>query len=346
MTYEGSLMKVYKYRGGSTYYCENDKRHKRFFDRDLESLKADYFWAPTRHTLNDPFECLFKDKASPVFNNLKQLFPSKNTDELNIALESLLNFIDKSGIYSLSKTPLSELLWSHYAYSHTGFCVEYDLKTLNKYRHQNLTELNIQYNQQSPSIELQDILANSSDLISQKMFGYKSQSWSYEDEIRILTPEYGRVDYDYRAVTAIYFGLRMSEPDKNLVMQSLQGRNIKYYQITLKNESYELAHKPIEDLFLDAPQYKYDIAPISEYAIDTYDKKFIKYHHYLLKAAEIVRRDPYCQSVDIVMFSTNKSTLENPVVLVVYEISPPFTYSHYLTLEEIDEQYKAINDLE
>lgn len=344
-------MKVYKYRGGSTYYCENDKAHKRFFDRDLESLRDDYFWAPTRHTLNDPFECLFKDKVTSVFNGLKQIFQSGNTHQVHLALENLLNFIDKSGIYSLSKTPLSELLWSHYAHSHSGFCIEYDLDILNKIPHQKLIVLNVEYSQQSPSIKLLDVLnnssnSNSSDLITQKMFGYKSQAWSYEEEIRIVTPEYGRVDYDYRAVTAIYFGLRMNDQDKKLIMQNLKGRNIKYYQITLKNESYELAYKSIQDLFLDASRYKYNIAPISEYAIDTYDKKFLKYHHYLSKAAEIVRRDPYCQSVDIVMFSTNKSTPETPVVLVQYKISPPFIYNHYLTLKEIDEQYKAINDLE
>ncbi|ONG37020.1 hypothetical protein BKE30_15505 [Alkanindiges hydrocarboniclasticus] len=338
-------MKVYKYRGGSTYYCEIDQEHKRILERDLESLKADYFWAPTRYTLNDPFECLFKDKVSPVFNGLKQLFPSENTHQLQMALESLLNFIDKSGIYSLSQTPLSELLWSHYAYSHTGFCVEYDLKILTKYRHQNLTELSIQYNQQSPSIELQDILANSNDLISQKMFGYKSQAWSYEEEIRIITPEYGRIDYDYRAVNAIYFGLRMDAQDKNLIMESLKGRSIKYYQMILKHESYQLAYEPIEDLFLDAPPYKYNIAPIADDAIDTYNKEFSEYQNYLVKAAEIVRRDPYCRRVDTVMFSNNKSTVPNPIVIVQYEITPPYTYNHYLTLDEIDEQYSKILDL-
>lgn len=262
-----------------------------------------------------------------------------------MALESLLDFIDKSGIYSLSQTPLSELLWSHYAYSHTGFCIEYDLDILNKIPHQNLIVLNVEYNQKTPSIEFLDVLSNSSDLISQKMFGYKSQAWHYEEETRIITPEYGRIDYDYRAVKAIYFGLRMDAQDKNLIMESLKGRDIKYYQMILKHGSYELAYETIQDLFLDAPRYKYNIAPILDYAIDIYNEKFKKQQHYLAKAAEIVRRDPYCQSVDSVMFSSNKSTPDKPVVVVQYEIKPSFTYNHYLTLEEIDEQYKIINDL-
>lgn len=338
-------MKVYKYRGGSTYYCEKDKEYKRIFERDLESLKADYFWAPTRHTLNDPFECLFKDKVSSVFNGIKQVFPAGNTHQLNLALENILIFIENSGIYSLSQSPLSELLWSHYAYSHTGFCIEYDSAILNKNSHQNLILINVEYNQKCPSIELLDILSNSSNLIVQKMFGYKSPSWSYEKEIRIITPKYGRIDYDYRAVTAIYFGLRMDAQDKNLIMESLKGRSIKYYQMILKPGSYQLACDPIKELFPDAPPYKYNIAAISDYAIDIYNNKFKEQQHYLLKAAEIVRREPYCQSVDNVMFSSSKSTMDKPIVVVQYEVNPSYTYNHYLTLEEIDEQYSKILDL-
>ena len=34
------------------------------------------------------------------------------------------------GIYSLSRTPYDELMWSHYGESHEGFCIEYDLERL------------------------------------------------------------------------------------------------------------------------------------------------------------------------------------------------------------------------
>ena len=42
------------------------------------------------------------------------------------------------------------------------------------------------------------------------------------------------------AVTGIYFGLRMPESDKELIINSLKGRDIKYYQMKLKPNSYLL----------------------------------------------------------------------------------------------------------
>ena len=36
----------------------------------------------------------------------------------------------KVGIYSLSRTPLDELMWAHYGNSHASFCIEYDLDRL------------------------------------------------------------------------------------------------------------------------------------------------------------------------------------------------------------------------
>ena len=62
-----------------------------------------------------------------------QKFP-KNTKEkfsnILVALEDLLSYNKKIGIYSLSKTFIDELLWAHYGNSHKGFCIEYDLDIL------------------------------------------------------------------------------------------------------------------------------------------------------------------------------------------------------------------------
>lgn len=120
-------MRVFKYRGGT----------QQIFERDLNSLKEDFFWAPTRDCLNDPCEGLYNKK--PLDNQLDLIFSLlSNSDpivessfkDLKAALERVLDFVNKAGIYSLSKSPHEELLWAHYAYSHTGFCIEYDLEKL------------------------------------------------------------------------------------------------------------------------------------------------------------------------------------------------------------------------
>ncbi|PLT25533.1 DUF2971 domain-containing protein [Pseudoalteromonas sp. MelDa3] len=100
-------MRVYKYRGGE-------------FERDLESLSENYFWAPTRTSLNDPCEGFFEDQnVNSELDTIFKVFARGDSGTANalenvkIVLKELLGFVDKSGIYSLSQTPLDELLWAH-----------------------------------------------------------------------------------------------------------------------------------------------------------------------------------------------------------------------------------------
>ena len=65
-------------------------------------------------------------------------------------------------------------------------------------------------------------------------------AWEREEEIRITLYSSGLLGISPESVTGIYFGLRMAESDKELVKNSLKGRNIKYYQMKLKPNSYLL----------------------------------------------------------------------------------------------------------
>lgn len=104
-------MKVFKYRAAD----------ETTFERDLCSLKEDYFWASTREQLNDPFEGMFgTDRLTNQIKLIDKLISSKSEsvvdsfDGVKAAIDSVLEFVDKSGIFSLSKNPSEELLWAHY----------------------------------------------------------------------------------------------------------------------------------------------------------------------------------------------------------------------------------------
>ena len=116
---------VYKYRGGA-------------FDRDLAALEHDYFWAANIESLNDPCEAI-SDRAG-LKKELEFMFKvfgvSKNSETRN-SFKNLLNQVDtlidstiKRGVLSLSKSYNHQLLWSHYADSHKGYCVGYDVSVL------------------------------------------------------------------------------------------------------------------------------------------------------------------------------------------------------------------------
>lgn len=334
-------MRVFKYRGGE-------------FERDLETLFENYFWAPTRKNLNDPCEGLFDDESvNTQLDLVFKIFVGKansSTNELGnvkAALKDVFSFVDKSGIYLLSRTSLDELLWAHYGCNHTGFCVEYDLDKLIEYEKNDYVYLDVKYKNSPQVISVSDIDTSSQKKILNKMFGIKSKAWSYEKEIRVITSSSGKHSYDYRTVKAIYFGLRMSDSDKNKLMDKLKGRGIKYNQIILNPKSYKFSFISIEDPYKKANKYKYSIAPIAEYAItpEYVIEKYKPYVEYLSKAAEIVRREPDCNEVEMVEFSTSKGDISNPVIFVQYMRKENRYVNHYLSIQEIDSQYKEITDI-
>lgn len=332
-------MLVYKYRGGT-------------FERDLESLKNNEFWASNTKQLNDPCEGFIsiKDYQQQI-NNLKNIFTQHRTN-LTLIEQSLKNIIDmkdtKLGILSLSKRYDDELLWAHYADSHNGFCIEYDLERLMSKQNPKHRFFDIQYSVQIPSLDFAEILdQNNPDTLIKIMLSFKSQRWEYENELRIITENQGLNTYDYRAVKAIYFGLKTPEDEIDQVMKTLQGRRIKYFQMHLKPNSFEFEAKQIEDKFPTHIKYQYSIVPIAHLAVDpsVLKSEYQQFSPYLQKLAEIIRREPDCNEVSYIDLSLSKSTLDNPVFFAQYETKEnglPITL-HY-SLERIDQEYNQIDD--
>src|SRR5690554_7638006 len=168
-------MKVYKYRGGN-------------FKRDLFSIEKNYFWAPDFTNLNDPSETtITSNKLNQQTKYILPLLGKSNVklfEPVKEALSKVLSHSEKVGIYSLSKTFDDELLWAHYANSHTGFCIEYNLEVLiNTYKHDNLYHFPVTYKKNPPSVDINDIIsARESNSIIQKMTSHKSLKWKRSEE--------------------------------------------------------------------------------------------------------------------------------------------------------------------
>lgn len=253
-------MRVYKYRGSDD---------TEIFERDLNAIVKNYFWASDFSNLNDPCETTIT--SDQLINQSKFVLPffGKNSKEkfkpVMDAVKELIAYTQKIGIYSLSKTYNDELLWAHYANSHKGFCIEYDLDILLKtYKSNNLYQFPVIYKKRPPSVDFQDVIKGSkSDSIIHKMAGYKSLRWKYEEEIRIVIDDFGIHSYDFQALKSIYFGLRMSEKDKLKIMKRLSGRGINYFQIARIPDTYKFKREPIKDSFYKKPNYFTEIPDIN-----------------------------------------------------------------------------------
>jgi Protein of unknown function (DUF2971) len=207
---------AYKYRSGDPSTLP----------RDLESLRNATFYAAARHALNDPFEGRF-DRASldAQFSLLKTVLsfaaPSASTslDNVSNAADKVLEFVDKSGVFSLSYNPLQELIWAHYGGSHRGFCIGYDTQKLVEFEPNVHHSLDVQYSNAAPTLQPNDLLGAESPVgIFRKMLGVKSKPWTYEEEVRVITVPPGLHEHDFRAVKVVYFGLRCPESTKVAIM--------------------------------------------------------------------------------------------------------------------------------
>jgi len=236
-------MLVYKYRGGD----------KKIFKRDLKALEKNYFWSSNFKDLNDPLEnSINEDVFKKEITLLERIFGKKSKVEIsrvNNSFENILSQNSKIGIYSLSKSFEEKLLWSYYANAHKGFCIEYDLeKLLTNHLGNDRYSFSVIYKKNYPEVSLLDIPSNSkSNNLLQKAFGTKSKEWEHEKEYRIVTDELGEHNYDYKAVKSIYFGLKMDENQKNLIIDRLSGRGIKYYQMVQLENNYDLKAVPLEN---------------------------------------------------------------------------------------------------
>ena len=212
---------VYKYRTNIEINGEK---------RDTMQLTQNIIYASDMRNLNDPFEGSVELPKS--YEHEHWVTP-------------IMQKLYSAGIYSLSKPkdgetfPCNELLWAHYANSHKGFCIEYDIEKLSS----DMTSgfdvsnvINVTYENERPNVYKYDNIFQ----VQKKVFGTKSLAWEYENEIRLVFEKYGEKVISESAITAVYFGLRISLEDRRDIINRLSGRSIDFYQIERIENLYQL----------------------------------------------------------------------------------------------------------
>lgn len=228
-------IKVYKYRAN--------------INRDIVSLFNNEIYASSSKDLNDP--CEMRVDMGNLLRNLcnKRPFKDIESEVIQDWAKIIISARKRYGIYSLSGNVDNELLWSHYANGHKGFCIEYNYNVLMKHlltaegisKYDCIAAFKIQYTETPPKLTVDNILekVNNNIEILKNISGTKSKKWKYEEEIRVIFNLYGIKNIIPEAITGIYFGIDMSESDKKYIKDKLHN-NIKYYQMYLEPNSYSL----------------------------------------------------------------------------------------------------------
>jgi hypothetical protein len=218
----------------------------------IEPIGESYFYLPTREKLNDPNEGIFINQIQAGINGfLRGVAVIGEINDLKQAFYHLAHQIgqstDNSGVFSLSGNVTDELLWAHYAASHHGIAIEYDLAQLTRFCPKPLLNcFPVSYVESPPQLDFHHLQEDPQQAIF-SMLGHKSPRWSYEDEFRVLLESNnGRMPHDYRAVKSITFGLKVQNEIQEQIFHATKHKVPKYYQVCKIQDSYRLEIKQLE----------------------------------------------------------------------------------------------------
>ncbi len=275
-----SIATLFKYLpppGSTNYALENIER----------ILRDGLIRLSSRNELNDPFETwpTIVGKPSPdtVYKVLaRAMDPARAIDAEDLAKRQRLaaqyggragllknkaiNFrkyrelveqtalrpIDICGFASLSEVSDSIAMWSHYASSHRGICVEWS-KEFHQFPG---LSLKVKYRSSRPAFHIDQILLIDGELDFDTLFGAlgtKAPAWSYEREWRFFglnvrepasspSPGGSLVDFDRAAIKSVTFGANADNSTVETVRRLISDLDPKplLRRATLSKTKYEI----------------------------------------------------------------------------------------------------------
>lgn len=259
-------MKLYKYIGIEK------------FERDLDNITKSQLFYSDSSFFNDPFDCAptvvsmslqeKRDFLAKLIADANPLVPASSVAHIRDALagdddevERLVDVVNcpeyaekvraRFGILCLSSEPDSLLLWSHYASSHEGFALIFDIiKPLRQhvlgsaqpagYAEYNLLASSVEYSKVRPRT-----FSASSELY--EPFFTKSECWSYENEYRVASDlGSGLKRFDSELLKGVIFGAKISGSHRDALKERVAENNadrrdkINLYQSNLNKEEFRL----------------------------------------------------------------------------------------------------------
>lgn len=166
--------------------------------------------------------------------------------------------IDDYYFYCVSANSSSNLMWSHYADSHRGFCIEY--------RSTQLAAERVYYQKELSRLDLCELIPPYSKGIEDhnhvghkiwRALRHKLEDWSYEEEYRVkLNKNMPSTDvqhagnnklvsYDATFVESIIFGVRMPDYIKSLIADNMP-YSTKFKQAIISGSSIKIIESKLQ----------------------------------------------------------------------------------------------------
>jgi len=231
--------------------------------QSLINLKSQCIYFNSSIKFNDPFDCniklKFKNLNTKEIKELKEYFSKyiknetwekelenfSSSEFLEIANDVMNERIDNvyknKGVSCFSEKNDNQLMWSHYASSGKGFCLEFDTK---KEPFQKLFP--VEYKDKPPYLDLVEMVSSEKIYLLKKLLCVKSLDWTYEKEWRCFHNEINKAyGYDSNALTGVYFGSEIEREFLEIICLILQGQNpnVKFYEGLKSEDSFNVGFK-------------------------------------------------------------------------------------------------------
>lgn len=228
----------------------------RTIDSTKKILDNNSLWFSNPNEFNDPFDCQIVPNTNNTLEEIETFIRNNLEDKINeIEIKALAKgafetpgkwkdliegvfskTINKTGICCFTINEKNLLMWSHYAESHNGTCMKFDiLKDPDFF----VYPLPINYRDDYPDY---NHLGDKQTLVKDVILS-KSNNWNYEQEIRVLKiQKKGLIQFNKNALVEIIFGCKTPKIEiEEIISRSKKNDfNIKFKQARKKNRQFAL----------------------------------------------------------------------------------------------------------
>lgn len=180
-------------------------------------------------------------------NFMKRYKTKRGSDELAAAGQDQLNATRKrAGVFCTAETRDDILMWSHYAESHTGFCLAF--KTEDPF-FQSVRPVSYDCSGRVPCV---NAVSDDDEIVASlvKALLTKAMRWEYEHEWRIIDLDNGAGPRQFppKVLHAVILGCRIHDDDRKRMLEWCKGRSPRpiLYQARVKETEYGLDIEPVE----------------------------------------------------------------------------------------------------
>lgn len=224
------------------------------YDRTRDLFLNHRMWLATLQSFNDPFEGrvhisveaaeaqelaklrghLAKIGKIPPEHELRRIIRNTEADLVGRRKGVTRTF----GVLSLTANPQSILMWSHYADSHCGICIQLTA-VADETTDFVGSAVSIEYAESIPHVNFythEDFEFATASILT------KARDWEYESEYRIVKPESGYLPMPRGQISGVIFGYRASDDDKQEVCQWVDslGYPVDAYEAVMNESNYSL----------------------------------------------------------------------------------------------------------